>query len=367
MSIRSPEMRYAQSVLSLDYSGKSMLRMNLNENIVMPLARMKPAISKCADQFDHRYYTSGLDEAEVSQLLSGVARDAECAVNSIGLGFGSDQILDLIFKMKFGSVMSTLVSMDPSYSMYAVLARRSGCKVALVKLTSSTASEPFALRNERVLKAVRKSNAKVLVLASPNNPTGIQYPLDQIRSILESLPGTSVLVDEAYVVYADSTTTALLSKFRNLIIVRTFSKAFALANLRLGYFLSSDSSLVEKFNKEVQYPYPVSGFAVSIATELLRRRSLILEYAEKTRVYRKELMDSLEGVGLRVASRSSANFVLVKSSKSRRIAEELLLRFAIAVKYIPRLGSEREFLRITVGSREMNERLLYSLRRILAM
>ena len=364
MTLTSPELRYAQFVPSLNYSGKNILRMNLNENIVMPLARLRSAISKVADQFDPRCYTSGLGEWEVGQLVKEIARYANCSSSSIGIGFGSDQILDLIFKSKFNGKRSTMVTVDPSYGMYAVLAGRLGAKVTFSKLNPSTANEPFALRSENVLKAVRKSGAKVLVLASPNNPTGIQYPLEQVRSILESLPDTSIVVDEAYVEYANYMTVSLLSKFRNLTVVRTFSKAFGLANLRLGYFLSCDSSFVEEFNVEAQYPYPVSGFAVSMATELLRRRSMVLEYVEKSKVYRKELMDSLQDLGFSVVPRPSANFVLVKSSVSKKIAEELFLKFAIAVKYIPRLGSEGEFLRITVGSREMNQRLLYSLRRI---
>lgn len=364
MTLKSPELRYAQTVSSLNYHGKNILRMNLNENIVMPLARLRSAISKAADQFDPRCYTSRLGEGEVGQLVNEIARYANCSSSSIGIGFGSDQILDLVFKAKFKGKSSTLVTVDPSYAMYAVLAGRSGAKVTFVKLNPSTANEPFALRSENVLNAVRKSGAKVLVLASPNNPTGIQYPLEQISSILESLPGTSIVVDEAYVEYANYSTSSLVSKFKNLIVVRTFSKAFGLASLRLGYFLSYDFSFVESFNVEAQYPYPVSGFAVSMATELLRRKPMVLEYVEKSKVYRKELMDSLQGLGLGVVPEQSANFVLVKSSRSRRIAEELLLKFAIAVKYIPRLGSEGDFLRITVGSREMNQRLLYSLRRV---
>ena len=89
--------------------------------------------------------------------------------------------------------------------------------------------------------------------------------------------------------------------------------------------LSSDAEFVEKFNNDFQYPYPVAGFAVLMATELLRRMSLVLEYVEKTKVYREELIEGLQRLGtdLRVIPRSDANFVLVKSNLSKKIAGEL--------------------------------------------
>ena len=149
--------------------------------------------------------------------------------------------------------------------------------------------------------------------------------MEEILGIAESLPDVPIVIDEAYVEYAGYSASKYLSKNRNLILVRTFSKAFGLANLRLGYLLSSDSAFLEKFNNDFQYPYPIAGFAVLMATELLRRKSLILEYVEKTKIYRQELIEGLQrlGKGLTVIPRSDANFVLVKSKSSKKIAEEL--------------------------------------------
>ena len=365
----SPRMlRYAQSPLKIDYSSKNLLRMNLNENIVMPLNRVRPIIAKCADEFDPRHYTSEMGQGEMRTLADEIAKYNGCSIGSVTLGFGSDQILDLLFKMKFGSTQSKLVTVDPSFSMYSILARRLGARVVLVKLAPSTARDPFSINQSSVIEASRKNGVKVLVLASPNNPTAIQYPAEEILGIAESLADVPIVIDEAYMEYAGYSASKFLSKNRNLILVRTFSKAFGLANLRLGYLLSSDAAFVEKFNSDFQYPYPVAGFAVLMATELLRRKSLVLEYAAKTKIYRQELIEGLQRLGkhLTVIRKSDANFVLVRSKMSKKIAEELLNRYAIAVKYIPKLGSESEFLRITVGSREMNEKLLYSLRRIVS-
>ena len=368
MMPRSKGLQYVQSPFKIDYSSKNLVRMNLNENIVMPLPRLRSIIAKCTDEFDPRFYTSTLGEGELRTLTTEIAKYSGCSSSSVALGFGSDQTLDLVFKMKFGSSQNKLVTVDPTYSMYSILARRMGASIVSVKLAPSTAENPFSINSREIIQTSRKNNVKVLVLASPNNPTGIQYAEEVILEIVESLPDLPIVIDEAYMEYARYSASKFLSNNRNLILARTFSKAFGLANMRLGYLLSSDTSFVDNYNNDFQYPYPLAGFAVLLATELLRRKSLVLEYAEKTKTYRHELIEGLQrlGSGLIVIPRSDANFVVVKSKISKKIAEELLSKYAIAVKFIPKMGTEGEFLRITVGSREINERLLYSLRKILA-
>jgi len=204
---------------------------------------------------------------------------------------------------------------------------------------------------------------------SPNNPTANQFPIEQIGEILEMAPDKPVLLDEAYVEYAKyDGAKRLLQSHSNLIVLRTFSKAFGLASLRLGYILSSESEFIRRFNNDVQYPYPVTGLSISMAIELLRKKDVVLECVDKTKIFREELIVSLQKLGppIKVVPRSDANFLLVQAKGAKRIAKELLSRYGIAVKYLPDLGREKkEFLRITVGSMEANRKLLFALRRIL--
>ena len=366
----SKDLSYEQTVLKLDYSGKGILRMNLNENLVFPLNRLRSIIARCIDKYDPRYYSlqlagEFLESAEVRALSGEIANYCKCPTGSVGIGFGADQVLDLVFKMKLGRQSGGLLTVSPSYSMYSVLANRLRKPIYYVNLSSSTGKEPFSFSNEIIIKKAKKrAEVRMLVIASPNNPTGIQYPLDQISSLIESLPDLTIVIDEAYVEYGEYTIANLFSKFKNLIVVRTFSKAFCLANLRLGYFLSSDTELVTRFYEEYQYPFPVSGFSVLMGTEMLRRKSLVLEYVEKTKTYRSELTSSLVILGLDVIRSSNSNFVLIRSKKSKKIGEDLLNKFAIAVKYLSNLTAEGDFLRITIGTREMNQKLVYALRRI---
>lgn len=364
MSDLSTDLEYEQSPLGIDYSNRNLLRMNLNENLVLPLARLRGILAKCIDNFDPRVYPSEASEGEAWKLKDKIGRYCHCSDSSVGLGFGSDQIIDVVYRMELPRGKK-IITIDPTYSMYSILAKRMGARISTVRLSPSTANNPFSLNETELIRECRKKKGvQILVLASPNNPTGIQYPEDLVRSIVEALPDVQVLVDEAYVEYGEYTFSKHLTKYQNLLIVRTFSKAFGMANLRLGYLLANEAT-IKKFEREFQYPYAVSGLAVSIASELLERSSLIEEYVRKTKVYREELINSLEKMHLSVVKKSDTNFVLVRSKQAKRIAQELL-KYAVAVKYIPRMGGEREFLRITVGSREMNQRLLYSLRKVRA-
>ena len=176
----------------------------------------------------------------------------------------------------------------------------------------------------------------------------------------------TILLDEAYVEYGEYNASRLLGSYKNLIIMRTFSKAFALASHRLGYFLSSDVDFVKEFNEEYQYPYPVAAYGVLIATMLLKNRAQVIASAKRTKELRGELSQELSSgrFPLRTCSDSQANFILMQSNQAREIASELFEKYFIALKLIESIGPDNGFLRITVCTSQLNERLLFDLRRI---
>ena len=359
--------RYEQSPLKIDYGSKNLVRMNLNENVVLPDNLMRSVIARSIERIDPRFYPSGLNAGHNQALTVEISNYCKCSSACVAIGSGGDQLLVLLFRMQLKRSSNRMVTVDPTYSMYSLIARRLGAQISQVKLRSSSDPKPFSMKLDEILKIARNKNAKILVLSSPNNPTGIQYPIDEIVTLLTELPNITLVLDEAYVEYGGYSAEKLLGRYKNLVILRTFSKAFGLASLRLGYVLSSDTKLIDELNNDVQLPYPVTGFSVVVAQEMMRRKALILDYANKTKLFRRELMESLGKFDiLSVIPYSSGNFVLVKSKESRKIAEELLSNYAIAVKYIEKLGNETEFLRITVGTRELNQKLLYALRRITA-
>ena len=368
MSAREINYLYEQSPLDIDYSDQKLIRMNLNENLVFPESLLRSILAKCTDRLDPRFYPDELGTGETDSLCEEIAKYCACSKSSVAIGVGGDQLIDVIFRIKLGGTSARLFSVDPTFPLYSVFAARQGVRLILCRINNSTSERPFSLPKKELIEVCKTKKPGLLVLASPNNPTAVQYPEEEIREILDSIPSqTGLLLDEAYVEFAEyDGARKFLRSYQNLVILRTFSKAFALASMRLGYILSSDTNFIDQFNNRFQYPFPVAGLSIKMAIELLKRKSVVIEYAEKIKTFRQELIDSLQKFHkvLRVIPVSNANFVVVQSRDSRKVAGELLSRYAIAVKYIPVMGKEKEFLRITVGSREINQKLLYALRRI---
>lgn len=360
-------LRYEQSPLRIDYSEKGLIRMNLNENLVLPQNTIRSALVKCVDRLDPRYYPPEMEEGEIRTLRSEIARYCSCSISSVAIGVGSDQVIDMLFRAKLKGKSDKLVTVDPTFSMYQLFANRLGRDTELVRTRRSNDPRgPFSLDSKKIDAACKSKDTRILALASPNNPTGIQYPLQEIERLLKTFPDITLMLDEAYTEYGEYSATRILRSYPNLVIARTFSKAFGLASFRLGYHISSDVEAIQEINNELQYPYPITTLSATMAIEMLRRKDIILEYAEKTKTLRRELIGAIMALRkkLRVISPSNTNFLLVQSPTARRIAEDLLANYAIAVKYLPKLGDEKEFLRITVGTREMNQKLLYALRRV---
>jgi histidinol-phosphate aminotransferase len=357
-----------ETLVPIDHDEKNLLRMHLNENIVFPKNVMRSILAKCTDEYDPRIYPPAIDEGQSLVLNQEIAKYCGCSSGSVAIGVGGDQLIDLVLRMKIRNPSDNLLMVSPTFSMYPFFARRQGIKYTELWLNPSTSKAPFSLPLSKVKNAWKETKYRLLVLVSPNNPTGIQYAAEDIEEILETAPEKTVLLDEAYLEYAGyDASKRFLKTHPNLVVLRTFSKAFGLASLRLGYLLSSNSEFIREFNENYQYPYPVTGLSISMAIELLHRKELVLEWARKTKEFRDELIASVQNLGrpLRVLPRSDTNFVLVQAPNAKKIAAELVSTYAISVKYLPDLGKEKEFLRITVGPREANRRLLYALRRII--
>ena len=125
------DLEYEQSPLEIDYAEKNLLRLNLNENLVLPLARMRSVLVKCIDEFDPRIYPSEATEGETGKLKEMIAKYCNCSSRSVGLGSGSDQIIDLAYRMSLGRG-GKMFTVDPTYSMYSIFAKRIGAPVMKV-------------------------------------------------------------------------------------------------------------------------------------------------------------------------------------------------------------------------------------------
>jgi histidinol-phosphate aminotransferase len=210
---------------------------------------------------------------------------------------------------------------------------------------------------ESIVTAINKKTRWV-ALASPNNPTGTQISKPDLRTLLEATPLVLVLVDEAYYDYSGQTVLPWIRKYENLLVTRTFSKAFGLAALRMG-FIFGNPELVELMHR-AQNPFQVNSLAMLAASIAIQHEGHVKRYVAQVRANRDRVYRWLESRGIPYV-RSSANFILTRvGERAPEIAQRLRAE-GILVRdwsYDPHL---KGYLRFTIGSRTQTRRLLEEL------
>jgi len=273
-------------------------------------------------------------------------------VENIFIGNGSDEAIDLIYRVFCNPGRDNVVAMAPSYGMYRVAADINGVEYRPVDL-----NEDFSLDTEKLLAAT-DGLTKALFLCSPNNPTGNALPKEQILDIARRFKGI-VVVDEAYIDFSKKGTVVGCG-LKNLVVLQTMSKAHAMAGLRIGLALA-DKEIIDLFNK-VKYPYNISCAAIGRCTELLdydcseevssilEGRALLAAELEKLKLVRKIYP-------------SDANFLLVKVDNPDEVYNYLISNEIIVRKRNSVKGC-KGCLRLTVGTPEENDRLLHVLKQL---
>lgn len=266
----------------------------------------------------------------------------------IFIGNGSDEAIDLCFRIFCTPGVDNAIVIRPSYGMYRVAADINDVEVREVQL-----NDDFSLPVEALL-ARADNRSKLLFLCSPNNPTGNCFPLTQMEEILRRFGGM-VVVDEAYIDFAEQPSLlTLLDKYPNLIVLQTLSKAYGMAGLRLGLAFASEE--VMHYFANVKYPYNINLAAMELAEKLLSRdvRSEIETIKkERTRVAKAlAVMPCVHHV-----YPSDANFLLVKVHDADALYD-CLIAGGVIVRNRSRVPGCESCLRITLGTSEENERML---------
>jgi histidinol-phosphate aminotransferase len=325
-------------------------KLDANENVLLPKALLAVLALRAVETLDPRFYA--VEDARA--LVRDLARHLEIEDEHIVLGSGGDQLIDLVARA-FVEAGATVVTIAPTYSFYRIRCALAGARVLEVPLR-----EDFSLDVEALVRAAR--GARVLFLCSPNNPTGNQFSLAEIEHVARECSGLLV-VDEAYVEFATETALPLLARSPNVVLLRTFSKAFGLAGMRLGYLLAHPR-LSRLFAEKVQYPYPVNTFAVRLARLLLEAYDEVRAVLESVKREREWLRAELNALGVR-AFPSQANFVLFEVGDRARAVWQHLAEHGLRVKYVGEVLGYGACLRATVGSRETNQALIARIREVL--
>ena len=332
-------------------SPKDILKLNYNENLFLPKEKMVPLLKEVAEECDLRIYP----QEEENRLREKIGEYVKIPQESIALGNSSDEIMDRVIRI-FLERGERAVTFMPTFSIFRYCVKYYDADFVGVPLR-----QDFTL-NVEAMRSAFTPEAKLLYLCSPNNPTANQLKLEEVVALTEEFSGI-VLVDEAYAEYADYSVVPLIDKYENLVVLRTFSKAFGLAGLRLGYAVANPK-LAQAIDK-LPTPYAVSVLSLSMGRKLLENIGMVRESVDALKVERASLISRLGEIRGLEAFDSKANFVLFKASQPYEGIYDSLLKRGIIIKKLGKLLQHENCLRSTVGTPEMNSKLLKALREYL--
>ena len=286
-------------------------------------------------------------QKKVKLLLSKVK---QVKPEQIFLGNGSDEAIDLLFRIFCEPGKDNVIVLPPTYGMYAVQANIHGTEIRQVPLNSDFQPIP-----SEILKAADE-HTKLLFLCSPNNPSGNLFDNELIEELLLNFKGI-VVIDEAYIDFADAVSwSQKVESYPNLVVLQTLSKAWGLAGLRVGMAIAP-AETIQYFNK-VKYPYNIGNATLSIVEEALQDTAAFTKILKELKTNKKILekeMDTMEI--LKKVYPSDANFFLVKVDNAQE-TYDFLAKNGVIVRNRTKEVHCENCLRITVGTAEENQKLV---------
>ena len=320
-----------------DASSKEMIFLDANEN------PFENGVNRYPDPQQHA----------VKALLSAM-KNVE--TGNILLGNGSDEVLDLLFRAFCEPNVDNVITLPPTYGMYAVLANINAIENRAVLL-----SDNFQPRVDSILEAA-DIRSKMLFLCSPNNPTGNSFSMERVEELLQRFNGL-VVIDEAYIDFSDAKSwLEKLKNYPNLVITQTLSKAYGLAGIRLGICYAS-KEIIAILNT-IKPPYNVNELSQQKAIERLLQPDEVTQEILKIKEERANLVSNLKTINyVQEIYPSACNFVLVKVDNATKRYDQLIAK-GIVIRNRTTQPLCENCLRLTVGTRIENSRLIHVLKEI---
>ena len=323
------------------------VKLNTNENPYPASPRVVEAIRRESEAARLRLYP----DPRSSRLREAVAAHHGLAPENVCVGNGSDDLLNLLFRVFCDGGRPAGFTV-PSYSLYPVLAAIQDGAVTTL---------PFERAMELDLDRLANCGANILFLTSPNAPTGVGFPTAELAELAGRFPGILV-IDEAYAEFAADNAAGLVREFPNVCVTRTFSKAYSLAGMRVGYALAAES-LIGLLDR-VRDSYNVNRLSQAAALAALEDQDYFRQTVRRVTATRNRFRESLLKRGW-FTYESQANFLFTepRDAEGRACAEaahslfEHLRRNRVLVRYFPTHALTRTFLRISVGQEQEMEAL----------
>jgi histidinol-phosphate aminotransferase len=324
-----------------EYSGSTGMFLDANENSIGSVISLN--LNRYPDPLQ-------------KELKQRIADLKQISVESIFLGNGSDEAIDLLIRAFCAPGIEKIMIFPPTYGIYSVSAAINEVEVIEIPL-----NEDFDLNSKRIFN-LKDDKIKIIFICSPNNPTGNCMSRKIIRDVLSQF-NALVVVDEAYIDFSNASSWITeLNRFENLVVLQTFSKAWGLANIRLGMAFANPQ-VIQVLNR-IKYPYNVNGISQKYALEALERVYQKEKMVRQLIAERESLKRQLEM--LPIVSKiypSQANFLLVKFMYAHEVYQ-FLLNNNIIVRDRSNVILCNNCLRITIGNPEENRLIIETLKKM---
>ena len=338
--------------LEREYGVTNVIKLASNENPLGPSPRALEA-ARLALSDIHRY-----PDGNGFALKEALARKLGVAPAQITLGNGSNDILELLARA-FVLPENEVVFSEHAFAVYPIVTLAVGAGAVVVKARNWG-------HDLAAMRAAVSARTRLVFIANPNNPTGTWLAAGELEAFIQAMPAhVLVAVDEAYFEYVREPgypdTTKWLARFPNLVTTRTFSKAYGLAGLRIGYGISSPA-IADILNR-VRQPFNVNSVALAAATAALADTAHVTRAFDNNRQGMRQLTEAFTALKLRFIP-SAGNFVCVDFGRPAASLYERLLREGVIVRPVANYGMPNH-LRVTVGLPEENERFIKALEKVM--
>ena len=327
-------------------------RMNTNEAPYPPPAALIEEVTRGMKDIALNRYP----DRDALNLVDAISEHAEWPREGLWVANGSNEVFLHLF-LAFGGPQRTSLTFEPTYSLHTSIPRIAGTRTVQLQR-----DQDLKIDVDEALRTITTEQPDVVIVCSPNNPTGGCEPLAAIEAFCDAAPGL-VVVDEAYGEFDghEHSAKGLLAERPNLVITKTFSKAWRLAGVRIGYMLAAPALVTEL--ARVRLPYHLSSVTQSVGVAAIRHAGDTLEMIRAIVRERDRISTELSALGVK-AYPSSANFVLFEVEEPHAVWQALLQREVLVRDYSGQPGLER-CLRVTAGLPEETDAFIAALSEVL--
>lgn len=330
---------------------KDILKLDWNESAIPPSPLVGERIRRLAEQGDFFHYYPSTYNAQLMELLS---QYTQLPCENIQYFASSDSLHEYIAKL-YITVGDPVLILGPSYDNFRLTAQVCGAELYYYYVDDN-----FQFDSDKFCEVIEDKDPSLVYICNPNNPTGNQLQAAYLEYLLKRYPAVLFLADEAYCEFSGCTAKNLVTKYENILISRTMSKAFGMANFRFGYLIASQNNI--EYISSIRNPKNITTFAQEAAIGALSDIDYMKNYVKEVRLAKKYFQDELSSYGeFLTFPKGEGNFQLIrcKSGRMKKEIIEYLMKNNIFVRDVSQTALLREYcIRITIGTREQMARVL---------